>query len=218
MTESKKFGEIRNARTGEVLVQMFGPGRDNDALSIGLRMLTHRLSILNSDLANPNLGFGGQFGYGADFENDTFLMHPYCGCDKEGECPWCTGCRIYQERNACQVCADGSGYDTVKRRRAAPLELRCDYAAGRGIFARFAPWTWDCERPYYDPPHFWHKPSDYRVRWYKYIGRENKTNRDISGEEWVGILRSVLTSIGRPGLDVAMKEYADAESQSASFP
>lgn len=28
--------------------------------------------------------------YGTDFENDTFMMHRYCWCEKEG-CSWCDG-------------------------------------------------------------------------------------------------------------------------------
>jgi hypothetical protein len=72
--EAKKFAEIRNRDTGEVLVQMIGPGRDEDALSIGLRMLTHQLTLKRPE-AEAGFGFGGRFGYGVDFENDTFEMH-----------------------------------------------------------------------------------------------------------------------------------------------
>ena len=33
---------------------------------------------------------GGEYGYGADFENDTFMMRPECWCDQES-CPKCAG-------------------------------------------------------------------------------------------------------------------------------
>lgn len=33
-------------------------------------------------------GLGGEFGYGADFENDVFMMRRFCWCEKE-DCPWC---------------------------------------------------------------------------------------------------------------------------------
>lgn len=33
---------------------------------------------------------GGEFGYGQDYENDTFKMHPFCWCDKE-DCGYCAG-------------------------------------------------------------------------------------------------------------------------------
>lgn len=28
--------------------------------------------------------------YGTDFENDAFMMHPYCWCEKDS-CLWCNG-------------------------------------------------------------------------------------------------------------------------------
>ena len=31
---------------------------------------------------------GGEFGYGVDYENDTFMMHPYCWCEQD-DCKWC---------------------------------------------------------------------------------------------------------------------------------
>lgn len=35
-------------------------------------------------------GLGGEGGYGVDYENDTFMMHPFCWCDQE-TCKWCYG-------------------------------------------------------------------------------------------------------------------------------
>ncbi len=37
-------------------------------------------------------GLGGQYGYGINFENEVFMMHCYCWCEKE-DCPWCSGAR-----------------------------------------------------------------------------------------------------------------------------
>lgn len=31
---------------------------------------------------------GGEFGYGVDYENDTFMMHQFCWCE-EDTCKWC---------------------------------------------------------------------------------------------------------------------------------
>jgi len=31
---------------------------------------------------------GGEFGYGVEYENDTFMMNPFCWCEKE-DCLWC---------------------------------------------------------------------------------------------------------------------------------
>lgn len=94
----------------------------------------------------------------------------------------------------------------VDRLRAIS-ERGCDYQSGRGIFARFQPYTHDRERHYYDPPNFWHKPSNFRVKWYKYIGRDQTTNRDISGEQWVSIVESALESVGAPKLEEAADEF-----------
>ena len=33
---------------------------------------------------------GGEFGYGVDYENETFMMHPFCWCEKD-DCGWCAG-------------------------------------------------------------------------------------------------------------------------------
>lgn len=31
---------------------------------------------------------GGEFGYGTEFENDVFMMHPFCWCEQD-DCKWC---------------------------------------------------------------------------------------------------------------------------------
>ena len=33
---------------------------------------------------------GGEFGYGQDYENEVFKMHPFCWCDKD-DCGYCAG-------------------------------------------------------------------------------------------------------------------------------
>lgn len=33
-------------------------------------------------------GLGGENGYGVEFENEVFMMHPFCWCEQE-TCPWC---------------------------------------------------------------------------------------------------------------------------------
>jgi len=39
------------------------------------------------------------------------------------------------------------------------------------------------DRGYYDPPQFWFKPTDFRLSWYKYIGRGMASNKDeIAGD------------------------------------
>ena len=44
-------------------------------------------------------------------------------------------------------------------------------------------------------PNFWHKPSGFKVWWYKHIGRGMETNREISQEEWMVIFWSCRASL-----------------------
>src|SRR5271157_1710100 len=50
--------------------------------------LSKRLAEKNPEKQSHGL-LGGEFGYGQDFENEVFMMHPYCWCDQEG-CKWCS--------------------------------------------------------------------------------------------------------------------------------
>jgi hypothetical protein len=63
--------------------------------------------------------------YGIDFENDKFMMHKFCWCEKD-DCAWC------------------------------------------GETA----------------PNFWYKPLDFKVKWYKYIGRSVEVNKMLTLEEF----------------------------------
>jgi hypothetical protein len=70
-------------------VQIVLPPCASDEVSVGLRQLTAALRGIG---CNTDGGlFGGSDGYGANFENDTFMMHQFCWCE-EGSCLWCSGC------------------------------------------------------------------------------------------------------------------------------
>ena len=75
--------------------------------------------------------------YGVEHENDVFMMHPFCWCERQ-DCPWCGG----------------------------------------------------------GAPNFWYKPTNFKVWWYKYIGRDMQTNRNYTGIEVYQILTNCLRSIG----------------------
>lgn len=86
--------------------------------------------------------------YGTDFENDVFLMKQFCWCEKEdGSCLWC-------------MHGDHPDFDRLLNERFGTKDYR-----------EFE------KRHYYDPPNFWFKPSDFRLTWYKYIGRDMASNR-----------------------------------------
>lgn len=186
MSEAKKFGEIKSV-SGEVLVEMFGPGKSEDAISLGLRILTHQLQLRTPEEEHGGGFFGGSFGYGIDFENATFLMHQECWCDKnDGTCLWCLH----------------GDHPDFKRL----LEEKF----GTEDYQKHA------KRHYYDPPNFWHKATDFRMSWYKYIGRDNASNRDIAGGEWMAVMESVLASIGAPSLLEAAGVYDDAQREESA--
>jgi len=80
-------------RKGRVVVRAFGPPNalcsDADALSKGLYLLTEVLirGLLPEERGG---GLGGEFGYGANYENAVFMLHRYCWCEKP-HCNWCSG-------------------------------------------------------------------------------------------------------------------------------
>lgn len=72
-------------------VQVVVPYRATDALSEALVRLTRTLHETGRADGSQGGLFGGEFGYGANYEDDTFLLHRFCWCERE-ECPWCGGC------------------------------------------------------------------------------------------------------------------------------
>jgi hypothetical protein len=88
MSQARKFGELRDRDTGEVLMEFIGPGADQEPLSVCLRILTHQLQLRTPDISHSHGFFGGAFGYGVEFDNDTFSMCPdYQGCTCIAENP-----------------------------------------------------------------------------------------------------------------------------------
>lgn len=137
-------------------VQIIFPECSEDEVSNGLRSLTrHILEVTGAERGGGLLG--GEFGYGANFENDVFLMHPYCWCDKEdGSCLWCL---------------HGDHPDFIRLLSERFGTTREGY--------------YDKVTHYFDPPHFWYKPTNIRIRWYKWIGRDNAINvGTISASDW----------------------------------
>jgi len=95
----------------------------------------------HDDGSGGGYGLGGKYGYGVDFENDTFMMHPQCWCEQDN-CKWCN-----------------------------PDE-NDNYA-----------------------PNFHYKPSDFKIEWYKWVGRSMEYNRKLKKGEWGKIYKEVIKSI-----------------------
>lgn len=66
------------------------PEQKADALSNHLQTLTKAIHAIDPDLVAHG-ALCGEFSYGAHWENDVFLMHPFCWCEKD-DCPWCFSC------------------------------------------------------------------------------------------------------------------------------
>lgn len=62
------------------------PATDESALSSMLRQITAAIDHSRGEVGG--YGLGGENGYGALWDSDTFAMHPFCWCDGD-ECPWC---------------------------------------------------------------------------------------------------------------------------------
>jgi|SRR3990167_7853 len=101
---------------------------------------------------------GGEYGYGVDFENGTFMMHQFCWCEKSS-CDWCA--------------VNG------KRLQKKLLKKYGD--------KKWAEWGY--------APLFWYKPSNFQVRWYKWIGRGTEYNKKISTKEWQKIYEECIKSL-----------------------
>lgn len=110
-----------------------------------------RDAFLNSilcEIGEKNLPQGELSGvgeiYGVDIDNDVFMMHPYCWCDKE-DCSWCGEVGIMPE-----ILRKGLNIKYSETKRS---------------------------------PNFWYKPLDFKVWWYKYIGRGVETNKILTIEQ-----------------------------------
>ena len=166
--------------------------------------------------SSPNSEMEWADKYGTDFESETFMMHPFCWCD-EDDCPWCTGC--YCPESAFHHFVDGkevsldewvnffkrevdgkvSSLDhsewmklagEVNKRRTTSHDLECDFCKTGGTAESKGG---EAGRP---APNFWYKPTNFKVWWYKYIGRNKETNRVVSKEEIKRIAEHCL-SVGK---------------------
>ena len=158
-----------------------------------LRRLTRELDQRGVDAGHGCLG--GDYGYGADYENDVFLMHGYCWCEQD-DCPWCVGCSCpesafhYFVDGQEVACEEWDGFfqrqvapfgaigdegrdhdgwmqaaDEANKRRTERHDPECDYCLTGGVAASKG------GGPQLNAPNFWHKASGLKVWWYKYIGR-----------------------------------------------
>lgn len=122
MVRAKKFAEIRNANTGEPIIQFMGPGAEDDALSIAMRLLTQQLIAKGHGEGGGGF-FGGEFGYGVDFENDVFVMHP----DWQGDCT--CGATEPKHLPECDVVTKWGDWVSARLSYAAPPKTQAEIDA-----------------------------------------------------------------------------------------
>ena len=67
-------------------------------------------------------------------------------------------------------------------------------------------WGLDDEANKRNEYHFWHKPSGFKLQWYKYPLRDPYVNMDISHEQFLDILRDCMNSI-HPNFTYAINEW-----------
>lgn len=170
-------------RDGDEIQIIFPAGADlTNQLDHGLVSLTEAIHQIEPDCVAHGF-FGGEFGYGASYENEVFAMHPYCWCERH-DCPWCAGCS----------CASNTW---VADEGKSPPGVKCPWCSGvhrwadRGALAPDDP-------PHYGAPHFWHKPSGLRVWWYKYIGRGMETHR-LDSTDLAAVFSECVASLQKVG-------------------
>ena len=67
-------------------------------------------------------------------------------------------------------------------------------------------WGLDDEANKKNEYHFWHKPSGFKLQWYKYPLRDPYVNMDITHEQFLDILRDCTNSI-HPNFTYAINEW-----------
>lgn len=169
----------------------FGASDDDDALDRVLR----QIAIAASSDAN------GEWAdkYGRDVDNDTFMMHRYCWCERE-DCPWCAGCTCPDAAYTHYIDGkevSGAEYDAAWDEATPPWPF-AKHKFGTPEFEAYDVW-WQGElekrnarfkivhtptcfyctdgyrefggEPGKGAPNFWYKPTGLKVWWYKHIGR-----------------------------------------------
>lgn len=131
--------------------QIIIPGREDDSVSNFLVWLTEVLDKTGRADAHHGL-LGGQYGYGADFENDVFMLHSYCWCER----PDCLWCMVWLSN-----VVDCTEEEEQRHREKQIAQIRLHYG------------DWMASQ-HTGAPHFLHKPSKSCVHWYKWIGRSQK--------------------------------------------
>lgn len=160
------------------------PETSNSALAEALCALTATLQQITGE--GPHGVLGGADGYGCEYENDVFMMHPFCWCES-ADCPWCRSCECPHEYE----------YFDPSGNRCSEAEFDkygfADYPDDRK-FDSMVFVGQECRNCVAKPevaPNFLFKPTGAKVSWYKYIGR----SMEVEGEFPPDFLRQCYRSL-----------------------
>ena len=164
-------------------------------ISLDLIGLTEALAAVGHEVAAGVLG--GEYGYGAVFENAMFAMHPYCWCEQD-TCPWCNVCLCGEDSFIYLIDGKPAGdwgawLDAPNSRRSTQIDETKQCVR--------------CRTGQEAAPNFLHKPSGTTVRWYKYIGRGMGV--DLRGD-WDAIITECRNSLIDPSTPSAPASGAAA--------
>lgn len=193
------------------------PPRSLDRVSEDLRALTQ--AIHEAGLADASgYGLGGEFGYGVEFTNDVFEMHPFwwgeCECGFEAaeldmieanpHRPDCFSIR-YQAEEA-RLLKDMISWPAVLDRMTAWAKAQGYAAAPSGMAghcdcgAEATYLAWSASHGH-DPacpsvrPNF--RCGELEVRWYKWIGRDMEMEPLVSEAAWIQLFGRCLASLAQ---------------------
>lgn len=216
---SKNMDKTRCSTTSEQdtqpSVEIILPACIMDSLANGLVDLTEAIAAHDADAVAHGF-LGGEFGYGGHWDDDLFMMRPYCWCERE-DCPWCAGCNCpaasfhyfvdgqevrYQQYSDFFDSETGGllfdrpeyeheGWmrkaDAANKRRTERHDPVCDHCLGKGMYAPYPPGR--------GAPNFWHKPSGLMVWWYKYIGRSMESAGGNAKLDARGIINDCIARV-----------------------
>lgn len=193
------------------------PSIAENKIELNLCKLTE-LIVENKLADEPGYGLGGHWSYGTDFENSTFLIHSFCWCE-EDDCPWCIGCSCsdnayhhyidnkevsskewhnFYKKNIDDIPYNATKkeweeyekkVDEINKRRKSEHTPDCNYCLTGSIAISKG------GEPGKSAPNFWYKPTNLKIWWYKWIGRDMEYNREASTEEWNKIFDGCIKSL-----------------------
>ena len=70
-------------------LQIIVPAKADEKEPLDAMLIEITKAIATHDPDEIAHGFlGGEFGYGGHWDDDVFMMHPFCWCERE-DCQWC---------------------------------------------------------------------------------------------------------------------------------